>query len=121
MLIKSLFAFLVGGLFCVLAQILIDKTKLTPAKILVSYVVLGVFLGAVGLYKPLFDFCGCGASLPLVGFGANVADGVREAVNKDGFFGVLGGALSASAIGSTVALVMGLLVSVFSKGKPKRL
>lgn len=121
MLIKSLLAFLIGGIFCAIAQILIDKTSLTPAKILVSYVVFGVFIGGIGLFKPLFDISGCGASLPLVGFGANVAKGVKKAVDEMGFFGVLGGAFSAAAIGCTVSLLMGFLASLFFKGKSKRL
>ena len=121
MLIKSLLAFLVGGLFCVIAQLLIDKTSLTPARILVFFVVLGVFIGAVGLYEPLFDIAGCGASVPLIGFGGNIAKGVKEAVDKEGIFGVLGGSYSASAIGCTVSLISGLLISFFSKGKSKRL
>jgi len=121
MLIKSLFAFLVGGFFCLVAQILIDKTRLSPARILVSFVIFGVFIGAVGIYEPLFELAGCGISLPLIGFGANVALGVREAVGSEGIYGVLGGAFSAAAIGSTASLVLGLLSSVFFKGKPKRM
>ena len=121
MLTKSLFAFLIGGLFCVVAQILIDKTKLTPARILVSYVVLGVLLGATGVFAPLFELAGTGASLPLVGFGANVAKGVREAVDEKGIMGVLGGAFSAAAVGCTVSLLMGFIMSLFFKGKSKRL
>lgn len=121
MLTKSLIAFLVGGLFCVFAQILIDKTKLSPARILTFYVVLGVVIGAVGLYAPLFEVAGCGASLPLIGFGANVAKGVREAVDKEGLFGILSGAFSAASIGCTVSLFMGFLLSLFFKGKPKKM
>lgn len=121
MIIKSLLAFLLGGLFCVIAQILIDKTALTPAKILVFYVVFGVFLGGVGVFEPMFKIFGCGASLPLVGFGANVAKGVKEAIDKSGFFGVLGGAFSAAAIGCTVSLLVGFLMSIFFRGKSKRL
>ena len=121
MLLKAILAFAVGGVFCAIAQILIDKTALTPAKILVVYVVFGVFLGAVGLFKPLFEVAGCGASLPLVGFGGNVAKGVKEAVDSQGFLGVLGGAFSAAAIGCTVSLVTGFLASLFFKGKPKKL
>ena len=121
MLTKAILAFIIGGLFCVFAQILIDKTSLTPARILVFYVVLGVFLGGVGLFEPLFEISGCGASLPLVGFGANVAKGVKKAVGEMGFFGVLGGAFSAAAIGCTVSLLMGFLMSLFFKGKSKRL
>ena len=121
MLTKALFAFLIGGLFCVFAQILIDKTKLTPARILVFYVTLGVFLGAVGVFTPLFNLAGTGATLPLVGFGANVAKGVREAVDEKGVMGILGGAFSASAVGCTTALISGFLASLFFKGKSKRL
>ncbi len=121
MLIKALFAFLIGGIFCVIAQILIDKTAVTPARILVGYVVAGVVIGGIGLFEPLFKLAGCGASLPLVGFGANVAKGVRESVDNYGFFGVLGGAFEAAAIGCTVSLLMGFLMSLFFKGKSKRL
>lgn len=121
MLTKAIFAFFVGGLFCLFAQILIDKTSLTPARILVFYVVFGVFLGGVGLFEPLFELSGCGASLPLVGFGANVAKGVKKAIEEMGIFGVLGGAFSAAAIGCTVSLLMGFLMSLFFKGKSKRL
>ena len=83
-------AFLVGGALCLIGQILIDKTKLTPARILVSYVVIGVFLGAVGIYEPLAEFAGAGASVPLTGFGYNLAKGVKEAVQEDGFLGIFG-------------------------------
>ncbi len=121
MITKALLAFLIGGLFCVLAQLLIDKTSLTPAKILVCFVVFGVFLGGVGLYKPLFEISGCGASVPLIGFGGNIAKGVKEAVDKDGIFGVLGGAFSSASVGCTVALLSGFISSVFFKGKSKRL
>ena len=120
MLLKSIYAFLIGGAFCAIAQILIDKTKLTPARILVFYVSLGIFLGGVGLYEPLFKLSGCGASLPLVGFGGAVAKGVREAVDKDGVFGIFGGALSAAAAGTSVSLFLGFLASLFFRGKPKR-
>ncbi len=121
MLIKTLLAFLVGGIFCVIAQILIDKTSFTPAKILVSFVVFGVFLGGVGLFEPLFELSGCGASVPLVGFGGIVAKGVKAAIDTKGFFGVLGGAFSAAAIGCTAALILGFVTSLFFKGKSKRL
>lgn len=121
MLIKSLFAFFIGGLFCIIAQILIDKTSLTPAKILVLYVVSGVFIGSVGIFEPILKFAGCGASLPLVGFGANVAKGVKKAVDEMGIFGVLGGAFSSAAVGCTVSLLMGLLMSLFTRGKSKKL
>lgn len=121
MLIKLLFAFLFGGALCALAQVLIDKTALTPARILVSYVVLGVFVGAVGLYEPIFDAVGCGISLPLVGFGGSLAAGVREAVDKDGLWGVIKGPFTAMSAGVSVALIAGFLASLFFKGKSKRL
>ena len=121
MLLKSLLAFLIGGAFCVIAQILIDKTSLTPARILVLFVVSGVFLGAVGIYEPIFKISGCGASLPLVGFGGNIAKGVKKAVESMGFFGVLGGAFSASSVGCTLALLSGLIMSLFTRGKSKKL
>lgn len=121
MITKSIIAFLLGGLLCVIAQILIDKTSFTPAKILVSFVVFGVFLGAIGLFEPVFEVAGCGISVPLVGFGGIVAKGVREAVESDGFFGILGGAFSSASIGCTAALLCGFVASVFSKGKSKRL
>lgn len=121
MFIKALLAFLVGGILCVIAQILIDKTALTPAKILVFFVVAGVIVGGVGLFEPLFKLTGCGASIPLLGFGANVAKGVKKAVDEMGVFGVLGGAFSAASIGCTVALIMGFLMSLLFKGKSKRL
>ena len=121
MLIKSLLAFLMGGILCIIAQILIDKTSLTPAKILVSFVIFGVILGAVGVYPMLFEYFGCGVSVPLIGFGGNIAKGVREAVLERGIFGVLGGALSAASVGCTVALLSGLISSLFFNSKSKRL
>ena len=113
MLIKSLLAFAVGGFICFLAQLLIDKTSFTPARILVSFVILGVFLGGIGVFKPLFELAGCGASVPLVGFGGNIAKGVKKAVDEVGIFGVIGGAFSAASIGCTVSLVTGFLASLF--------
>ena len=112
-------AFLVGGAICVIAQLLIDYTKLTPAKILVSFVVLGVILGGIGLYEPLVEFAGAGASVPLLGFGNTLAKGVREAVAEKGFLGILTGGLKATAGGITVAIVAGLLVSLIFKPKDK--
>lgn len=112
-------AFLVGGLFCLIGQILIDKTKLTPARILVSYVVIGVFLGAVGLYQPLADFAGAGATVPLTGFGNTLAKGVREAIAEDGFLGIFTGGLKASAGGITAAIIAGLTASLIFKAKDK--
>ncbi|MBQ8140369.1 MAG: stage V sporulation protein AE [Clostridia bacterium] len=116
---KYIWAFLVGGAFCVIAQILIDKTKLTPARILVSYVVAGVLLGAVGLYKPLVDFAGAGATTPLTGFGYLISKGVREAVDEHGLIGALTGGLSAAAGGTAAALCFGYIAAIFSAGKPK--
>ena len=112
-------AFLVGGAICVIAQLLIDYTKLTPAKILVSFVVLGVVLGGIGLYEPLVKFAGAGASVPLLGFGNTLARGVREAVAEKGFLGILSGGLKATAGGITVAIVSGLIVSLIFKPRDK--
>lgn len=112
-------AFLVGGLLCLIGQILIDKTKLTPARILVSYVVAGVILGAVGLYPKLAEFAGAGATVPLTGFGNTLAKGVREAVTEDGFLGIFTGGLKASAGGITAAVLSGLLVSLLFKARDK--
>ena len=112
-------AFLVGGVFCLIGQILIDKTKLTPARILVSYVVIGVFLGAIGIYKPIVEFAGTGATVPLTGFGYNLAKGVKEAVQEDGFLGIFTGGLKACAGGITAAVVAGLLASLLFKAKDK--
>ena len=112
-------ALLVGGTLCLIGQILIDQTKLTPARILVSYVVIGVILGAVGVYEPIKDFAGAGASVPLTGFGYNLAKGVRDAVDKDGFIGIFTGGLKACAGGITVAITAGLLASILFKPKDK--
>ena len=112
-------AFIIGGLLCMMGQVLIDKTKLTPARILVSYVVIGVLLTGVGLYKPLVEFAGAGATVPLTGFGYSLANGVKEAIQTDGFLGIFTGGLKATAGGITVAVVMGLLVSVIFKAKDK--
>lgn len=116
---KYLIAFCVGGALCLPAQLLINKTKLTPARILVGYVVAGVILGAVGLYQPLADFAGAGANTPLTGFGNLIAKGVRKAVTEQGLLGALTGGLSAAAGGTAAALVFGLLTAVICKGKPK--
>lgn len=112
-------AFLVGGTFCLIGQILIDKTKLTPARILVSYVVIGVFLGAIGIYKPIVEFAGAGATVPLTGFGFNLAKGVKEAITEDGFLGIFTGGLKACSGGIAVAIVAGLTASIFFKAKDK--
>ena len=112
-------AFIIGGLFCVIGQILIDKTKLTPARILVGYVVSGVILSATGIYQKIVDFAGAGASVPLTGFGHCIAKGVREGVNNDGLMGVFTGGLKATAGGITAAIVAGFIVSLIFKPKDK--
>jgi stage V sporulation protein AE len=112
-------AFLVGGALCVIAQILIDKTKLTPARILVIYVVAGVVLGGIGVYKYIADFGGAGATTPLTGFGYLISKGVKEAVEEKGLLGALTGPLTAAAGGTAAALVFGYTVALICKGKPK--
>ena len=112
-------AFVIGGLFCLIGQLLVDKTKLTPARILVGYVVAGVLLGALGLYQPIIDFAGAGATVPLTGFGATLAKGVKEAVNESGALGILTGGLKATAGGITAAIVFGLLAGILFKPKDK--
>lgn len=112
-------AFLVGGLFCLIGQLFIDKTKLTPARILVGYVVCGVFFSAIGIYEPLAEFAGAGATVPLTGFGHTLAKGVKDAISTNGFPGVFIGGLKATAGGITAAVFAGLLVSLFFKPKDK--
>ena len=112
-------AFIIGGIFCAIGQILIDKTKLTPARILVSYVVIGVILGALGLYKPIVDFAGAGAMVPLTGFGNSLAKGVKESIQEDGMIGILTGGLKTTAGGITAAITAGLLMSLIFKAKDK--
>ena len=112
-------AFIIGGILCVIGQILIDKTKLSPARILVSYVVTGVLLSALGLYQYLIDFAGAGATVPLTGFGYTLAKGVKESVANEGFIGVLIGGLRATAGGITTAILCGLLSSFIFKSKDK--
>ena len=112
-------AFLIGGLFCLIGQILVDKTKLTPARILVGYVVAGVILGAFGLYQPVADFAGAGASVPLTGFGATLAKGVKEAIDESGALGILTGGLKATAGGISAAIIFGLLAGILFKPKDK--
>ena len=114
-------AFAIGGAICVVAQLLIDLTRLTPARILVLYVSIGVLLGAVGLFEPLLRFAGCGASVPLIGFGAAVAKGVREAVDQRGAIGILSGGLSATSAGITASLLFGYLVAIDLRGGPKKM
>ena len=112
-------AFLVGGFLCAIAQVIIDKTKLTPARILVSYVVTGVILGGLGLYEPLVNFAGAGATVPLTGFGYALANGVSKAVEEQGFLGILTGGLAACAGGITAAMVAGLIASFFFRARDK--
>lgn len=111
--------FAVGGLFCVVGQLLIDYTKLTPARILTLYVVAGVALGALGLYQPLADWAGAGATVPLTGFGNTLAKGVKKAVSESGLLGAFTGGLTASAGGICAAVVFGLLAALLSKPKDK--
>lgn len=117
---KFIFAFLIGGILCAAAQVLIDKTSLTPAKILVIFVCFGVLLGAVGLYEPLFKLAGCGISLPIVGFGGTVAKGVKEAVDEFGILGVLKGPFSSMSAGVLTSLLLGFIVSLIFHSKPKK-
>lgn len=112
-------AFVAGGFLCLIGQILIDKTKLTPARILVAYVVAGVVLGGLQLYPKFVDFAGAGATVPLTGFGNTLAKGVREAVDKDGFLGIFTGGLKAAAGGITAAITVGLLASLLFRPKDK--
>lgn len=112
-------AFVVGGLLCAIGQIFIDKTKLTPARILVAYVVVGVFLQMFGWYQKLVDFAGCGATVPLTGFGYNLAKGVEKAVAEKGLIGVLTGGLTANAAGITAAILFGLIAAIIFKPKSK--
>lgn len=115
-----IWAFIVGGILCAIGQVLIDYTKLTPARILVAYVVSGVVLGAIGLYDKLIEFAGAGASVPLTGFGNLLATGVKKAIAEDGILGILTGGLTASAAGITTAIISGLLVALIFKPKMKR-
>lgn len=119
MIREYILAFLVGGILCAIGQLFIDYTKLTPARILVGYVVLGVILTAIGVYAPLIDIAGCGASVPLTGFGYSIATGVEKAVKEDGLIGALTGGLTATAAGITAALLFGLLASIIFKSKEK--
>ena len=112
-------AFIIGGLICAVGQILIDRTKMTPARILTSYVCIGVLLGALGLYQPLIDFADAGATVPLTGFGNLLATGVKEAVSEDGFLGIFTGGLGKTAGGITVAITAGVLMALLFKAKSK--
>lgn len=112
-------AFLIGGLICMIGQLLIDNTNLTPARILVLFVVLGVVLGGLGLYQPLVDWAGAGASVPLTGFGNTLVQGMKEAIREQGLLGVLTGPLSAGSAGITAAILSGIIVSLLAKPKSK--
>lgn len=119
MFMNYLWAFVIGGLFCAVGQTLIDYTKLTPARILVSFVVAGVVLGALGLYKPLVDLAGAGATVPITGFGNILAEGVRQAVDEKGLLGILTGGLTGAAGGITAAILFGLVTALVFKPKEK--
>lgn len=119
MLLDYIKAFAVGGILCVIGQCLIDFTKLTPARILTSYVVAGVILGALGIYQPLADFAGAGASVPLTGFGNLIAIGIREAVNEQGFLGIFTGSFTAAAAGLCAAVFFGILIALIFKSRDK--
>ncbi|MCI5905725.1 MAG: stage V sporulation protein AE [Oscillospiraceae bacterium] len=112
-------AFVIGGLFCAVGQVLIDYTKLTPARILTAYVVAGVILGALGWYKPLVDFAGAGASVPLTGFGNVLVEGVKKAVDENGFLGIFTGGLTGAAGGITAAMIFALIAALCFKSKEK--
>ena len=112
-------AFFVGRMFCAAGQVLIDKTDLTPARILVSYVVAGVIAGALGIYQPLIEYAGAGATVPLTGFGCLLAEGVRKAVNENGFLGAFSGGLSSAAAGVTAALIFGFAAAKLARSSQK--
>ena len=116
-----LLVFIAGGISCLIAQLLIDLTPLTPARILVVYVSLGVILFATGLYDPMLEYFGCGASLPLTGFGATIGRGVKEAIDRDGAIGILTGGLSASSAGISAALILGFVFSLIFRSKRKKM
>ena len=121
MWLTILWAALVGGAICVPAQLLIDLTKLTPARILVAFVVAGVAFSAFGWYVPLREVFGCGVTVPLLGFGGAIGEGVKEAVKEQGLLGILSGSLTAASIGTTAALILGLIAALIGKSRPKQL
>lgn len=118
-IVDLLKAFLVGGLICLVGQVLIDFTKMTPARILVTFVVIGVVLGAIGVYGPLADWAGAGATVPLTGFGYALARGVKEAINEQGARGILTGAFTAASGGITAAIICGIIASLVTRPKEK--
>lgn len=121
MLIKSLLAFLLGGAICAIVQIIIDKTSLTPPRILVGLVFIGALLGAFDVYKYIFDIFGTGISVPLIGFGANVVKGVREEIDKFGPIGIFTGGFTSASVGCSATLIFAYIFSLITKGKPKKL
>ena len=118
---QFILTFISGGIICVIAQLLIDLTKLTPARILVTYVSIGVLLYALGIFEPMQEIFGAGVTVPLIGFGANIGKGIKEAVDTDGLIGSITGGISSSAAGITSALIFGLLASLLFKTKSKRM
>lgn len=119
MIMEYVWAFVIGGLVCAVGEVLIEYTKLTPARILTAYVVAGVILGALGWYQPLVDFAGAGASVPLTGFGNVLVQGVQKAVNEKGFLGIFTGGLTGAAGGITAAMVFALIMACIFKSKEK--
>ncbi len=116
---NCLFAFLVGGFICLIGQVLIDYTKLTPARILVTFVVSGVILTAIGVYEPIVKFAGAGATVPLTGFGYSLAKGIKQAVNELGLLGAFSGGLTATSAGIAASIVFGMLMAILFKSKDK--
>lgn len=119
MIMDYIWAFIIGGLLCAVGEVLIDYTKLTPARILTAYVVAGVVLGALGLYQPLVDFAGAGASVPLTGFGNVLVKGVEKAIDENGFLGIFTGGLTGAAGGITAAMIFALIIACIFKSKVK--
>lgn len=116
---KFIYVFITGGILCAIAQILIDKTKLSPARIMVSYVIAGVILTALGIYEPIVKFANCGATVPIIGFGYSLAKGAKKLVDAKGWLGVLGGGITGTSTGIAAAIVFGMIFSVFCKPKSK--
>lgn len=112
-------AFIIGGIICTIGQILIDKTRLTPARILVAFVVIGVLLGGLGIYKKLIEFAGAGATVPIIGFGNTLAQGVKDGIDEKGFIGIFSGGLKATSGGIAAAVISGLIASIIFKAKDK--
>ena len=119
LLLSLIKAFAVGGVICVFGQILVDRTKLTPARILVLFLLIGVLAGAVGLYKPLVEFAGAGATLPISGFGYALVEGVKESVKSDGLIGIIKGGLTATSAGIALVVIAGFLIALVAKPKDK--